>query len=88
MTSAHYIAVARDSRTLELPEEAQLLGIRPGENISITVERETESQATPNESVLEALRIIAEMKKGLRETDGSDTDRILREGRSGAMHGE
>ena len=41
----------------------------------------------PNEKALAALRDIAEMKKAMPETDGSQTDRQLREGRAGAMYG-
>lgn len=40
----------------------------------------------PNEKALAALREIAERQKGLPHADGSDTMRLLREARSGAMY--
>ena len=89
MTSTHYIARARDSRVLELPEEAQALGIVPGESISIVVEREDVSSTVvvANEGMLATLRRIAELKWDMPETDGSETDRLLRDGRDGGMYG-
>ncbi len=38
MTTLHYLARAKDSRLLELPEEAQALGIKPGEIVSVRLE--------------------------------------------------
>ena len=40
----------------------------------------------PNEKALAALRKIARMQEGIRDTDGSQTDRIIREGRAGGMY--
>jgi len=37
----------------------------------------------PNEKALAALRQIARMQEGMRHTDGSQTDRFIREGREG-----
>jgi hypothetical protein len=37
MTTVHYTAKARDSRTLELPEEAETLGLKPGDEVHIFV---------------------------------------------------
>ena len=39
----------------------------------------------PNEKALATLRDIAKLKEGMPETDGSQTDQMLREGRAGAM---
>jgi len=39
----------------------------------------------PNESALATLRDIAKLKEGMPETDGSQTDQMLRDGRAGAM---
>lgn len=89
MTSIHYIAHAREENLLELPEEAKALGIKPGEAVSVRVERdEPVPVGPPNERALAALRQIAEIVKDMPKTDGSQTDRILREGRSGAMYGD
>ena len=88
MAARHYIAYAKDSRVLELPEEAQALGINPGDAVSISVDRvETFPKPIPNEKALNALREIAKRQEGRRHTDGSQTERIMREGRSGAMYG-
>ncbi len=40
----------------------------------------------PNEKALATLRDIAKLKEGMRETDGSQTDQMLRGGRAGAMY--
>lgn len=40
----------------------------------------------PNEKALAALRQIARMQEGKRETDGSQTERFIREGRAGGMY--
>jgi len=42
---------------------------------------------SPNEGMLAALREIAERQQGRRHSDGSETERLLREGRAGAMWG-
>ncbi len=41
----------------------------------------------PNEEALATLRDIARLKEGMPETDGSQTDQMLRAGRAGAIHG-
>lgn len=46
-----------------------------------------EAAPTPNYAMLEALRKIAERSKDMPYTSGEDTQRILREGRAGAMWG-
>lgn len=40
----------------------------------------------PNEQALATLRDIAKLKEGMPETDGSQTDQMLREGRAGAIY--
>ena len=88
MAGSHCIAHARDSRLLELPVEAEALGIKPGDVVSIRVERvEGTPKVAPNEKALAALREIARLQEGRRHTDGSQTERIIREGRAGAMYG-
>jgi hypothetical protein len=46
-----------------------------------------EAAVSPNEGMLAALRGIAERQQGRRKTDGSDTLRLIREARAGAMYG-
>lgn len=41
---------------------------------------------SPNEKALAALRDIAALKAGMPETDGSQTDQMLRKGRTGVMY--
>jgi hypothetical protein len=38
MAQAHFIAIAKDSLVLELPQEATALGIKPGARVSVTVD--------------------------------------------------
>ena len=40
---------------------------------------------SPNEEALATLREIAKLKEGMPETDGSQTDQMLRAGRAGAV---
>ena len=46
MATLHYTARAKDSRTLELPEEAQALGLQPGDEVHVFV---TQNGAAPTE---------------------------------------
>lgn len=46
-----------------------------------------ETTPTPNYAMLEALKRISERSKDMPYTSGEDTQRILREGRAGAMFG-
>jgi hypothetical protein len=39
MAIVHYTARAKDSRTLELPEEAQALGLQTGDEVHVFVNR-------------------------------------------------
>lgn len=67
----------------EIPAEAQVeLKVWQAEP-----EIAEELTPSPNAGMLEALFEIAGRQKGCRHTDGSQTERILREGRSGAMWG-
>ena len=88
------------SRTLQSKLEA--LARRKGQNIDLLANDlfeqavESVSQASvnepapfpPNEKALAALRQIKQMQQGMRHTDGSQTDRLIREGREGAMYGD
>ena len=42
--------------------------------------------SVPNEKALATLRDIAKLKEAMPETDGSQTEQMLREGRAGAMY--
>jgi len=89
MTLVQYTATVREGRLLELPEEAQDLHLVPGQEIEIQLDRlETKAPSRkPNFAGLETLRLVAELKKGMPESDPSQTDRLVREGRAGAMYG-
>ena len=89
MTTTHYIARARDGRNLELPVEAQALGLKAGDQVSILVEMEEEAQSDviPNHAALEALARIDEILEEMQGADGAETDRMIREARDGGMYG-
>ena len=90
MAIVHYTAKVRESRLLELPEEAQELALKPGDEITITVERNGVGERPafpPNEGMLAALREIAVHQKDRPYTDGSSSLKLLREARAGAMYG-
>ena len=59
-----------------------------GRKIRVYIEpEEADSPAfPPNEKALAALRQIARMQLGMRDTDGSQTERIIQEGRDGGMY--
>lgn len=40
MVTVHYTAKVKDSRTMELPEETQALGLHPGDEVQIIVSQE------------------------------------------------
>ena len=90
MTMNHYTAEVKAELLLALPVEAEELHLKPGDKVRIQLSRDAEEapQARPNEGMLAALRAIAERQKGQRYTDAADTDRLLREGRAGAMWGQ
>lgn len=58
-----------------------------GKQVRLTVLNETPSAPEPNYGMLEALRRAEEIQRGMRLTDGSDTQRMLREARAGGMYG-
>jgi Flp pilus assembly protein CpaB len=89
MAGLHYTAIVKGERLLELPEEAEALRLQPGEEVSITLDRNGEERTVlPNERMLAVMRRIAERQKGRPYTDGTDTLRLLREARAGAMYGD
>jgi hypothetical protein len=90
MAMVRYTAEVKTGLLLALPIEAGELHLKPGEKVHIQLEYDVEAppEAKPNEGMLAALRLIAERQYGQRYTDASDTDRMLREGRAGAMWGQ
>jgi hypothetical protein len=71
----------------ELAAHAEELRAYPKLTLIVPPVEET-SQVAPNEKALAALREIARRQEGRRHTDGSQTERIIREGRAGAMYGD
>lgn len=89
MATVHYTAKVKDSRLLELPEEAQELGLKPGEEVTVSVDRndiQVARTGPPNEKMLAALAEISELNKGRPFSDDSNSQRLLKEARAGAMY--
>jgi hypothetical protein len=90
MATVHFTAKVKDTRTLELPEEAQELGLTPGEEVSIRLDTNgvgTTAAFSPNEKGLAAMRQIAERQKSRPISPDTTTRKLLHEARSGAMYG-
>ena len=89
MNTKHYIARSRNNRILELSEEAQALGLKPGDMVSVSVNCANDKvpKAASNEKAIASLQEIARRQEGRRHTDGSQAERSIREGRMGAMYG-
>jgi len=87
-------ATVTDERLLPPPQEVQAQ-FQPGQRIQIQLDQEMMTgQETPviafpapNRKALAALQEIDRRQAGRRHTDGSHTDQLLRDGRSGAMYG-
>jgi hypothetical protein len=62
-----------------------------GRKVKITIEPDeavsTVPAFPPNEQALAMLYDLVKLQEGMRETDGSLTDRLLREARAGGMYG-
>ena len=87
MATTHYTARVDARGALTIPKEAQdVLQLRPGEQVQVSIDRIPVTAATPNEKMLAILRSIEERHKDRPYTDASDTDNLLREARSGAMY--
>ena len=85
----------------DVQRKLETLAIQNGQNIEIvannlfqqaveSVEQNGVKEAAfpPNEKALAALRQIAQMQEGMRHTDGSQTERLIREGRAGGMYSD
>lgn len=62
MATVHYTAKVKDSRLLELPEEAQELQLQPGDEVHVFLESNAAApaQALPNEEEQERFRALSE----------------------------
>jgi len=83
----HYSAIVNNDRALELPQEARQF-VQPGQVIEIDLpEHLVPIAPKPNYAMLAALGEIAERQQGRPQSDGSQTLRLLREGRAGGSYG-
>lgn len=60
-----------------------------GKRVKVYIESEEEEESRvflQNEKALSALEEVAKRQQGRRHTDGSQTERIIREGRAGGMY--
>ncbi len=83
-------AKVRNSCLIELPEAARELGLQPGEEVDVSLERNGSQSGKvfpPDERGLQAMREIAERQKRRPFSDDGVSMKLLREARSGAMSG-
>jgi hypothetical protein len=84
---AHYEATVTQDRLLELQSDVRRQ-LKPGEIIGVDIEDDQPYLIpAPNNEALALLEEIAARQTGRRHTDPSQTDEIIRKGRSGAMYG-
>jgi hypothetical protein len=72
MATVHYTARAKDSRTLELPEEAQALGLQAGDEVHIFVSVNGEAITDALTAEAEQERFRARTEKLYAETDATE----------------
>ena len=58
-----------------------------GRRLRVMVLEEEQQKPQPNQKMLEIMRRVQKRQKGMRFTDGSKTQEILRRGRAGEMFG-
>ena len=58
-----------------------------GKQLRLTVVEDTPPAPQPNYAMLEVLRQTEALQREMRFTNGSDTQRLLREARAGGMYG-
>ncbi|MCX6379920.1 MAG: hypothetical protein NT023_10665 [Armatimonadetes bacterium] len=87
MTTTYYHVKVRENRLLELPEEAQELGLQPGEEVVVSVSRNDARTSLRNEAGFAAMREISESQKSNPAIEGSDIVKLVREAREGTMYG-
>jgi bifunctional DNA-binding transcriptional regulator/antitoxin component of YhaV-PrlF toxin-antitoxin module len=89
MTIANYRMRVDERGALIIPKEAQeILQLRPGEEVQVSIDRIPATTPAPNEKMLSILRDIQERHKERPYSDPADTDRLIQEARSGAMYGD
>ena len=83
------MATVTQDRLLQLPKEAEVQ-LEPGQKLQVQIDPEVMPSVPPkpNEKALSALQEIARRQQGRRHTDGSQTEELLRSGRTGAMYGD
>ena len=93
MTATSYIGKIQENGTVFVPKDAQEeLGLQPGDEVQIqrirpvTPVMTEEGTHPPNLKAIAALQEIAERQKNRPYSDGSDTLRLLHEGRDGTMY--
>jgi hypothetical protein len=86
MGAVHFTAKVQQDRSLVLPPEAWEL-LMPGDEIGVDIDASTTVAAKPNERALAVLSRVAQLKRGMRQTDGTQTVDFIREGRDGEMYG-
>jgi hypothetical protein len=70
-----------------LRSSAQLAGRKVRIYVEPDQDESTAPTHPPNEQALAMLRDLVKLQEGMKETDGSQTDRLLREARAGGMYG-
>ena len=87
MAAANYIMRVDERGGLTIPQSVQdVLQLRPGEEVQVSIDRLSAAMPAPNEKMLAILRDIQERHKDKPSTDLANTDQLLREARSGAMY--
>jgi hypothetical protein len=82
-----YAAVVKEGLLLELPEEAQMLHLLPGQTIRVQVDTPNPTAPKPSE-MLDIVRFFEENREGRPYTVASDMMALIKEARSGAMYGD
>jgi len=83
MTTTYYHVKVKENRLLELPEEAQELGLQPGEEVIVSVSRNDARTSARNEAGFAAMRTITESQKTSPAMEGSGSVKLVREARVG-----
>ena len=66
---------------------AQLMGRRVRVYVESTEDELGAPAHVPNDQALAMIRDLLKLQEGMKETDGSETERWIREARSGGMYG-
>ena len=91
VTAVTYTGKVQENGTIAVPQDAQeKLGLRLGDVVQVSLNRNIPEPPvlTQNERGLAVLRKIAALQEGAGYTDGSQTDRIIRDARGGGMYSD